>query len=209
MQNKYFRSLWIAVLYFSLQVPAALATPEEDMAKADNLFDTEDIKEAAQLLRTLADQNYTPAQVRLGEFMYGSDDYEEAFGWFLTAALQGNAEGQFRLGQMYADGYGIEKNPDKAFYWIKKAGEQNNYHAVKLLALYSGPENPKLKRSFGIIPNPEQAEYWAAKLPALEKIEAQKKKALEARLAAEAEKKAAERAKAKEAKEKLLCGLKC
>ena len=38
-----------------------------------------------------------------------------------TKAKQGNAQAQYYLGKMYANGVGIKKNPDVATDWLKKA----------------------------------------------------------------------------------------
>lgn len=202
IHTKHIQSLLVGILYCSLLSPIAFATPEEDMASADKAFNEEDIKEAARFLRLAAEQNYFPAQVRLGEFMNASDDHEEAFGWFLTAAFQGDAAGQYNLGQMYAFGFGTQQNFEKALYWTKKAAEQNFLPAVQLLAMSykvipnADNKNPKVKNSLGVIPNQEQADFWAAKLPELEKAEAKRLKKLEAAAA----KKATEAAAAAKAK---------
>jgi TPR repeat protein len=38
-----------------------------------------------------------------------------------TKAKQGNAQAQYYLGKMYANGVGIKKNPDVAIDWLNKA----------------------------------------------------------------------------------------
>lgn len=208
MRTKHLPHLIASILFLSLLSPVAFATPEEDFASAEKSFNEEDIKEATRYLRLSADQNYFPAQVRLGELMTGSTDYEEGFGWFLTAAFQGDAAGQYNLGQMYANGFGTEQNPDKAFFWTKKSADQDYLPAVQLLAdLYKPAEDRKiLKNTLGISPNQEQADLWAAKLPALEKAAAIKFKKAKAEYD---KKQAAAAEKTKQEQSKLLCGLKC
>lgn len=202
MRTKHILSLLVGILYFGLLSPIAFATPEEDMASAEKSFNEEDIKEAARFLRLAAEQNYFPAQIRLGEFMNASDDHDEAFGWFLTAAFQGDAAGQYNLGQMYALGYGTQQNFEKALYWTKKAAEQNFLPAVQLLAMSykvipeTDNKKSKVKNFLGVIPNQVQADFWAAKLPELEKAEIRRIKKFEAAAA----KKAAEAAAAAKAK---------
>jgi uncharacterized protein len=207
MGTKHMRSLFIVILLTGLLSPSVFATPEEDYANAEKSFNEEDIKEATRFLRLSADQNYFPAQVRLGEFMYGSDDFEEAFGWYLTAAFQGDAAGQYHLGQMYGQGFGVDKSPDKAFFWIKKSAEQSYLAAVQLLAdLYKPEEEITRKNILGLKPNKEQEDFWGAKLPDLEKIAAKITKKARAE---DAKKRAAYDAKIKAEQSKLLCGLKC
>ena len=116
--------LLLGVLSFGL-LPAvalaALAAGEEDYASAVKKYEGEDFKEAARLYRLSADQNYLPAQVRIGELAQAAEDYEEAFGWYLVAAFQGDAAGQFNVAQMYALGLGTLASPEKAFFWTKKS----------------------------------------------------------------------------------------
>jgi TPR repeat protein len=212
MHTKFTQLLLAGALFFSLLPPIALATPEEDLASAEKSLMEEDIKEATRFLKLAADQNYLPAQVRLGEFMYGATEYDEAFGWFLTAAYQGDAAGQFNLGQMYVGGFGVDKNQAKALFWYKKAAEQSFLPAVRLLAaaydtLKNNSDSKKTSVDSLIVePNQEQADFWSAKIPELEIIEAKRTKQVKAAIL---KRNAEAKAKAKEAESKLLCGLKC
>lgn len=212
MRTKYLRLVGVGILFFSFLSAAVFATPEEDFARAEISFNREDMKEATRLLRLAADQNYLPAQVRLGELMKGAEDFEEAFGWFLSAAFQGDAEGQYNVGMMYALGEGTNKSPEKALYWTKKAGEQNNLAAVKLLAIsYSSVTDDKgskltVTNALGVMPSQEQADFWNAKLPELQEVENKRERKAQA---AAAKKRAEDIKKAREEQSKLLCGLKC
>jgi TPR repeat protein len=212
MRAKLLSSLCGGILLFGLY-HAAFATQEEDFDKAYQNFMDADFTASTKMFTELAEQNYLPAQTQLGEMLLEGTEYNEALGWFLTSAFQGDARGQYFLGQMYGNGFGVEKSPSKAFYWTKKSAEQNYLPAVKLLSLSyrpvegTLPEGMPLPNAFlGVEANSEQAEFWSAKLPALEKEERRiRKKEKEAR-----DKKRAEEAeKAKEAQSKLLCGLKC
>ena len=51
-------------------------------------------------------------------------DFEEAFKWYMKAALRGNKDAQFSLGYMYHLGEGVEKNETESFKWYRKAAEQ-------------------------------------------------------------------------------------
>ncbi len=215
--------LWVSILLLGMPPTVVFATPEEDFVKANQLYEEADFKESTRLYLQAADQNYLPAQVRLGEMLLGGTEYNEAFGWFLTAAFQGDAAGQFNVGQMYMNGFGVEASPSKAFYWTKKAAEQDYLDAVRLLAFSYRPVisksvegkvdkgksvevEPQSNNELGIESNQEQADFWAAKLPALEKNARRELKKI---TDATAKKRAEEAEKAKEAQSKLLCGLKC
>ena len=80
------------------------------------------------------------------EFMDGVADYNKrnytsALRHFKTAATKGYKDAQYKLGQMYAEGEGVEKNYDEALNWYKKAAEQGDPDAqYSLGCLYSHPE---------------------------------------------------------------------
>jgi TPR repeat protein len=144
-----------------LSSPAALADPAGDMARAQEALNREDITEAAKIFRQAAEQNYVPAQVGLGELMHTTQEYEEAVGWFIMAAYQGDAAGAYDLGQMYAVGEGVEKNSEKALYWFKFAANKNYLPAVEILA------TAYRNGDFGLTIDLDQAKNWESKLPAL------------------------------------------
>ena len=51
-------------------------------------------------------------------------DYEKAFKWYEKAALQDNASGQTKLGDMYFSGQGTTQDYNEAFKWYEKAALQ-------------------------------------------------------------------------------------
>ncbi|MFM0299106.1 tetratricopeptide repeat protein [Paraburkholderia sediminicola] len=54
-----------------------------------------------------------------------SRDFAQAFVWFRKAADQGNALGEYQVGQSYEAGRGVKKNETEAVVWYRKAAEQN------------------------------------------------------------------------------------
>lgn len=109
-----------------------------------------------------ADGNKAPAdaaaQVRLGDRCYygtwlvGADP-EEAVAWYRKAALQGDAQGQARLGVCYARGEGVPKNHAEALNFSRKAAEQGDGDAQYRLGLC-------YKRGEGLPKDPVQAYKW-------------------------------------------------
>lgn len=166
--------------------------PEKLMAQALVALDNGELDAAIKLYVQAAEQNYTPAQVALGELNNSAQIYEPAVGWFLMAATQGDAAGQYDLGQMYLRGDGIEKDDAKAIYWIRRAASKNFVLAVKLMAgAYRTGFSGLIKVDL------DQAKAWDAKAARLEAIEQKKldeklaaKKAAEIKLQEEAAKKA-------------------
>jgi len=51
------------------------------------------------------------------------------FDFQMKLAKKGNAEAQFKVGEMYESGRGVEKNMDEAMKWISKAAAQGNQAA--------------------------------------------------------------------------------
>ena len=57
----------------------------------------------------------------------------DAVGSSCLAAEQGYAPAQYNLGVMYANGEGVAKNDEQAVKWYRKAAEQGDEDAKKLL----------------------------------------------------------------------------
>jgi TPR repeat protein len=93
-----------------------------------------DLIRAMELLERAAQHGYAPAQTMLAYFLDKSDLDEQAFKWYSSAAEQGDAEGQFGLAQMYANGEGVEKNENMAREWMLKAVEQKHPNAMRMYA---------------------------------------------------------------------------
>lgn len=58
-----------------------------------------------------------------------------SFEWYQKLAEQGDAEAQYKLGNMYCDGKGVEKDFEKAVKWYKKAAVQGHARAQFSLGL--------------------------------------------------------------------------
>lgn len=151
--------------------------PKKLMVQAGQAIDNGELDVAVKLYAQAAEQNYTPAQVAIGELNDSAQYYEEAVGWFLMAATQGDEAGQYDLGQMYLRGNGIEKNETKALYWIKRSASKNYLPAVHLMAgaYRSGGFSGLIKIDL------DQAKSWDAKAERLEAIE---RKIIDEKLAA-------------------------
>lgn len=67
---------------------------------------------------------------------FNTGDYATAMAIWKTLADQGNADAQFRIGQLYQFGNGVEENRDEAVKWYKAAAEKGQAEACMLLASY-------------------------------------------------------------------------
>ena len=61
---------------------------------------------------------------RKGEEAYLAKKYKTAVEYFTTAAEQGDAQAQYRLGECYYFKRGVKRNYKKAVYWCEKAAEE-------------------------------------------------------------------------------------
>ena len=155
--------------------------PIETFERAERAMGRADVNDALFLLRAAAMENYTPAQVRLGEFFDYSDFKEDAVGWFLVSAFQGNINGAYGLAKMYALGEGISQRDDKALFWYRFAAERNHLMSVKMLVL--AYEEGHL----GVEKDADEAKFWEDKLPRLLAIQKEERRLSEERYAKDLE----------------------
>jgi TPR repeat protein len=99
-----------------------------------------DYATALERARPLAARGDAASQVLLGS-MYSegkgvAQDDAEAARWYRMAAEQGDAQGQFALGQILFFGLGsVEPGPEEAVAWLRKASEQGHARAQGDLAI--------------------------------------------------------------------------
>ena len=68
-----------------------------------------------------------------GQEAYWNDQYEKAVECYLTAAEMGDSDAMYQLGNCYAEGEGVEKDPYEAFAWYQKAallGNKDSWYAM-------------------------------------------------------------------------------
>ncbi|MFA7268112.1 MAG: hypothetical protein WC073_02085 [Sterolibacterium sp.] len=82
-----------------------------------------------------ADPFNTEGQLRSGIAAYNKGNYAEAFRKFRNISTLGVPEAEYRLGLMYAEGLGVQRNPRLAAYWLNQAAKQNFPGASDALAL--------------------------------------------------------------------------
>lgn len=177
MDAKHKRTFLAGIWVLSLLSPSAQADDAEDMARANDFYSKQQMVDAIPIFLKLAEKNYLPAQARLGEILDYTEQDEEAVGWYIMAAFQGDAAGAYGLGRMYLSGDGINKDPRQALYWIRFAAEKDDLNAVKALeyAYRKGAVS-----GLGVTVDLKQAQFWEAKRKPLEEA---RKKAEEEKIA--------------------------
>lgn len=117
-------------------LPAGAATPaDEGFQQARKMFVRGDVVGAMPLLRKAADEGHAPAQALLAQILDQAEFDKEAVDYFRKAALQGNADGEYGLGTMYAGGEGVARDPQEALRWYRLAAGHGHDRAILVLAL--------------------------------------------------------------------------
>lgn len=98
-------------------------------------LDSKNYSDALKYFRLAANENYAPAQDKLG-WMYQKGwgvkrDYSQAYDLYLKAANQGNNFAQASLGLLYYEGWGVQKDLEKSLTWYKKAAVQGHKTAIR------------------------------------------------------------------------------
>ena len=123
------------ILVFSFAVPVA-AGPLEDAVAA---YNTGDYTTALRLIRPLAEQGDSGAQLKIG-YMYAHGegvprDYVEGVRWYRRAAEQGHGSAQDSLGFSYYRGEGVPQNYSEAAKWFRLAADQGLGNSQNKLGL--------------------------------------------------------------------------
>ena len=125
----------ILAVFLALQSWTASGAPDEDFRAGSQAYRRGDVVQAMDLLRKSADAEHAPAQSLLAYILDKSGASEEAVAYYRKAAAQGDADGEFGLGSMYAAGEGVKRDLAEARKWITRAAEQGHAGAVNTLAL--------------------------------------------------------------------------
>ena len=115
-----------------------------------------DDEKALEYYKTLAEYGYPNMQCGLGTHYCDINEGKmnrKAVRWFAKAAKQGNVEAMYRLGECYADLYGVRNNDRKAFLWFKRAANRGHEEAMWNVGLF-------YQRGIGVKKNLDLAAEW-------------------------------------------------
>ena len=70
-----------------------------------------------------------------GQDAYSSGDYETAIAEWQPLADEGHAGGQFGMGLLYANGFGVSLDDEQALKWYRAAADQGHGQAQCNLAV--------------------------------------------------------------------------
>jgi TPR repeat protein len=83
----------------------------------------------------LLSENDAQTQFQQAGSYFDRGDYNEGFKWLKSAAEQGSAPAQYKLGIGYLNGKFIKQDRAQAVKWLQKAAEQNEANAQFELAI--------------------------------------------------------------------------
>lgn len=93
------------------------------------------------------------ADFNRGVFAYNNYDYQTARNEFRLAAVDGHAEAQYYLGEIYEGGIGVPIDYKQAYNWYGQAAKQEHAGAqARLASLYMS--------GLGIVRSLEDSFYW-------------------------------------------------
>lgn len=155
------KRLGVVGLGVCLGMTLAYAGPEEDNALAEKEFARGNLAVSMSLWRKTAQTGYAPSQVWLGDILDKAEEDAEAVEWYKKAAEQGNAGGDYGLGQMYLKGEGVKQDIALGRQHVERAANKNHVEAVKTM-LTSYREG-----GMGLPADQVLADTWETKLIAI------------------------------------------
>ena len=142
-----------------------------EQAEKDEKYDSA-IKILERVQTSLEDElKNDPEELYItGEEYYDAGNYREAVKYFRAAADRNHAAAQYRLGECYANDWGVAESDEEAVKWYRKAAEQNNADAQYSLGWH-------YEHGAGVRQSDEEAVKWYTK--AVNQGDEYAKKALE------------------------------
>ena len=104
------------------------------VTQAEKAFDQSDIVTAISYYRNAAEAGYVPAQNRLAYLLNISEQNEEAIEWYRKAAATGDAEAEFNLAGMFAEGDGIPQDLGQALELFTSSANKGYTPAIHVMA---------------------------------------------------------------------------
>jgi len=113
---------------------AAAASPKEKYDAALDAIAHDDMSGAIILLKPAATAGDAASQALMAYVLDKSSFSDDAAVYYRKSADQGNADGEFGLGQLYAEGSGVKQDNLEARRLITSAAQKGNKRAIFTLA---------------------------------------------------------------------------
>jgi hypothetical protein len=123
---------------------------QDEKKQGDEMAASENYTGAAMMYR-LCMEDDAQCALKLFRLIYDkkieSQSTDELYQLISPLAEQGNAEAQFYLGEMYVEGYGVEKDLKEAAGWYQKSVKQGNADARRSLDGMTAETTPPLPKA--------------------------------------------------------------
>ncbi len=139
---------WLLIACFLAAAPA-WGAPQDDFQAGQQAYYKGDVVGAMPVLKRAADAGHAPAQSLYAYILDKAEYNEEAAQYYRRAADQGDPDGQFGLGALYAVGEGVQRDAAMARQWLERAGGQGHGNAIVALSQAFLSENLGYKRDPG------------------------------------------------------------
>lgn len=74
-------------------------------------------------------------RMKMAQDFANKQDWKAVFDIMQPLALEGNVQAQGNLGMLYNLGRGVQKDPEKAYWWFSEAAEKGSIRAINNLAM--------------------------------------------------------------------------
>jgi len=130
------KAVFVTAMFLSA-VPMAYAEKLETLSQGQEAFNRGDYAKALQLWQQLANDGQPEAQVFVG-LAYANGwgvkkNLEEASNWYMRAAENNNASGQFLLGLHYVTTGVNQYDVRVGIKWLKRAADNGDKQAIRFL----------------------------------------------------------------------------
>ncbi len=122
------------LLALSLLPALTAAGPEEDYSRGEAAYQRENLLTAIEFLKSAAEAGHAKAQSLLGYIYDVAEENELALQYYRMSADQGDVDGAYGLGKLYATGEGVKKDMTLAVHWYQVAADGNHLQAIDVLA---------------------------------------------------------------------------
>ncbi len=119
------------------------------------------------LIAKAAEQNFTPAMMKLAEMATAQNQGDVAKAWYQKAADEGNVSAMVALAKSFQDEKSFNYDPKKAFLWMKKAASKGSVEAQNLLA-------KMYQQGIGVAVDEKEAAKWKERAEKVVKNSAEK-----------------------------------
>lgn len=96
---------------------------------------------ALEKLVEMSEDDFTDDEIiKIADAHDENKNYKDAIRWYRVGAQRKKSQAEYKIGEYYENGYAVEKDLRQAYVWYKKAAENGNISAKRVLALayYNG-----------------------------------------------------------------------